>query len=93
LKLPRRIEEEAQVVEEKVAGELWWVFQHVDMAVDAMIRYFDQALGHYQQPGTGAGHRVMKLVLLVVPFVVTVLIGGFWVLSGGCPDELDEKII
>jgi hypothetical protein len=34
-------------LEVKASGELWWVFQHVDMAVEAVIEGIDGALGSF----------------------------------------------
>jgi hypothetical protein len=34
-------------LEVKASGELWWVFQHVDMAVEAVIEGIDGALGEF----------------------------------------------
>jgi hypothetical protein len=47
--------EEVLVLEEKASGELWWIFQHVDSGVEAIIDSIDRKLGG------GHGHKVRTL--------------------------------
>ena len=58
-----RIEESIKVAE----GELWWVFQSVDRAVESVILQVDNEIGD------GHGHRVLKLILLLAPLLAFVL--------------------
>jgi hypothetical protein len=77
-RIEAKIERDVERVVERVDGELWWVFQHVDRAVEASIDYIDGLMGE----GRGHGHRVMKAVLLGAPVFVGVVAGAVWVLSG-----------
>ena len=47
--------EEVLVLEEKASGELWWIFQHVDSGVEAIIDSIDRKLGG------GHGHKVRAI--------------------------------
>eukprot|EP01036_Dinobryon_divergens_P029870 gene29870-39036_t len=59
--------------------ELWWIFQLVDSAVERAINRIDSEIG------AGHGHRVMKIVLLLIPVFMVIIYVAFWVLgaSGG----------
>ena len=78
-RIEAKIERDVERVVEKVDGELWWVFQHVDTAVEGSIDYIDGLMGE----GKGHGHRVMKVVLLGAPVFVGVVLGAVYVLTGG----------
>jgi hypothetical protein len=58
-------------------GELWWIFQSVDVAVERFIEYVDEEIGD------GHGHRVLKLILLVAPVMAIVIATAIRVLVSG----------
>ena len=78
-RIEARLEADVALAVERVDGELWWVFQHVDTAVEASIDYIDGLMGE----GRGHGHRVIKILLLGAPVFVAVVAGAAYVLSGG----------
>ena len=78
-RIEARLEADVARAVQRVDGELWWVFQHVDTAVEASIDYIDGLMGE----GRGHGHRVMKILLLGAPVFVAVVAGAAYVLSGG----------
>lgn len=78
-RIEAKIERDVERVVETVDGELWWVFQHVDTAVEGSIDYIDGLMGE----GRGHGHRVMKVVLLGAPVVAGVVLVAVYVLTGG----------
>lgn len=58
-------------------GELWWIFQSVDSAVERFVEHVDTTVGD------GHGHRVLKLILLGAPIFVGVFVAAFYVITGG----------
>jgi hypothetical protein len=72
----------------RAEGELWWIFQHVDSAVEGFIAFVDSKLGE----GKGHGYRVMKLILLAAPIFVVVLSVAMWLVSGGSTDSFIKDI-
>ena len=58
-------------------GELWAIFQYVDMMVDNFIDSVDSSLdGTDDKFHHGHGHRVLKLILLGAPAFVLVIIAA-----------------
>lgn len=73
---------------EKAKGELWWIFQSVDRSVEAVILQVDNEVG------SGHGHRVLKLILLLAPLFLLVLYTAIRVMaSTGRPMRGDAKRI
>lgn len=72
----------------RAEGELWWIFQHVDSAVEDFIFFVDGKLGE----GKGHGYRVMKLLLLVAPIFMVVVSVAMWLVSGGSTDSFVKDI-
>jgi hypothetical protein len=73
------IAEDLERLEQKASGELWWVFQHVDMAVEAVIEGIDGALGSERR---GHGHKVLKVMLLGAPLFIIIVLLALWVVTG-----------
>eukprot|EP01034_Spumella_vulgaris_P023254 gene23254-29459_t len=72
-----QVEEEVVAAFQHRGKELWWIFQSVDTAVEALMNHIDAEVG------MGHGHRVVKLILLVTPLFVFVLGGAIWVMTSG----------
>ncbi len=58
-------------------GELWWIFQSIDRAVESAILQVDREVG------SGHGHRVLKLILLIAPVFIFVLYAAIRILMNG----------
>jgi hypothetical protein len=70
------VEEEALLLTRHRGKELWWLFQFVDSRVERVINEIDLQLGD------GHGHKVVKLVLLLLPVMLAVFFLAVWVVAG-----------
>lgn len=59
-------------------GELWWIFQSIDTAVEDVINAAEARMGY-----TGFAHKAMKVVLVLFPAFCLIVALAFWLILGG----------